>query len=175
MRPSNLLMRRASLEDLPAMPAMPVGYSLHVCEEGEIDSLANLLRAAFEDENWNVEKAREALIDAEDVKTTHVITHNGQVIATASSRLLPNDYPGSGYLHWVASHPQYRGQRLGYIISLAVLHEFVELGCSDAVLETQDFRLPAIKTYLNLDFEPAYRDDTHGGRWEVIRGELNGS
>jgi mycothiol synthase len=152
------------------MPALPDGYSLHPCDEEEIDSLVALLRAAFEDENWTVDKAREALIDAPDVKTTHVITHQGQVIATASSRLLPEYYPGSGYLHWVASHPDFRGQRLGYIISLAVLYEFVEIGCWDAVLETQDPRIPAIKTYFHLDFEPVFRDDAE--RWEAIRAQI---
>lgn len=170
MRPANLLMRRSCLDNLPQMPALPDGFSLHVCEEREIPSLAALLSAAFEDANWNVEKVREALIDAADVKTTHVITYEGQVIATASSRLLPEAYPGSGYLHWVASHPNYRGQRLGYIISLVVLHEFAELGCQDAVLETQDPRIPAIKTYFHLDFEPEYRDDA--ARWEAIRSQI---
>jgi mycothiol synthase len=96
------------------------------------------------------------------------------MVATASSRLVPEQFPGSGYLHWVAADPGYRGRQLGRIVSLAALHEFVSLGCKDAVLETQDFRLPAIRTYLRLGFEPVYRDDTHIPRWEEIHRQLAG-
>ena len=85
---------------------------------------------------------------------------------------LPDAYPDSGYLHWVGASPDYAGKRLGYAVTLAVLEEFVRLGCKDAVLETDDARLPAIRTYLNLGFLPTHRHETHAERWSAIEQNL---
>ena len=40
---------------------------------------------------------------------------------------------------------------------LAALYEFARMGLTDAVLETDDDRLAAIKTYQNLGFQPEHR------------------
>ena len=166
-----LLMKRARLDDLPEAPRLPAGCSLRACRESDLPSLANLLRLAFDDESWDVDRVRRDLFDAPDVVTIHIVVCGKDVLATASSRRTA-DYPGDGYLHWVASHPQHRGQGLGRIICLAVLDEFRALGCEGAVLETQDPRLPAIKTYLGLGFEPVMRDETHHERWQAIHNQL---
>ena len=60
----------------------------------------------------------------------------------------------TGYLHWVATVPAHAGKKLGSFVSLAVLYKFQQEGCQNAVLETDDHRLAAIKTYLRLDFHP---------------------
>jgi mycothiol synthase len=59
-------------------------------------------------------------------------------------------------------------------VSLAALHEFVRLSCADAVLETDDFRVPAIKVYLSLGFRPEYRHATHEPRWAALAPMLTG-
>lgn len=162
-------MRRPNLDALPDVPELPAGYVLREYQEQDRDELAELLYRAFDDDAWTPQKVQDSLIDAPDVKKTFVIAFQGMPVATASARLLPEQYPGSGYVHWVAADPAHKGQRLGYIASLAVLHEFVRLGCKDAVLETDDFRLPAIKVYRSLGFEPEHRHESHAGRWaEVI-------
>lgn len=167
-------MRRPDLAGLPPVPDLPTDYEIRACDAGEAEALADLLSAAFPETQWTSERAVRDLLRAEDVVTTHIITHNGRLVATASSRLMPEAFPGSGYLHWVASHPDFRGRQLGRAATLAVLHEFVALGCEDAVLETHDFRLPALKTYLKLGFEPVMRDNTHIPRWEEIHRRLAG-
>lgn len=167
-------MKRPSLAELSSLPDLPPGFALRACQPKEAGALAVLLRDSFDDDTWTADRARTALLDTPDVITTHVITHDGRMVATASSRLVPEQFPGSGYLHWVAADPGYRGRQLGRIVSLAALHEFVSLGCKDSVLETQDFRLPAIRTYLRLGFEPVYRDDTHIPRWQEIHRQLAG-
>ena len=106
------------------------------------------------------------------MKQTLAMEREGETIATASARLLPERFPASGYLHWVAVDPAHQGQKLGHSVSLAVLREFQALGCSDAVLETQDHRLPAIKTYLALGFKPERLDEAHRLRWERINAVL---
>ncbi|MCW3097024.1 MAG: GCN5-like N-acetyltransferase [Chthonomonadaceae bacterium] len=165
---SHLLMRRPDLENLPAVPTLPEGYVLRLYQETDLDSLATLMREAFDDAQWTPERVKETLTDSSDVKAVYVIDCGGQIVATASARLLPDVFPGSGYLHWLAVSPAHRGKQLGYTITLAVLHAFVRLGCKDAVLETQDQCLAAIKIYQSVGFVPTPVHETHPERWARI-------
>ena len=54
--------------------------------------------------------------------------------------------------------PEHSGYRLGKWVSLAVLYYHRQQDFKCAVLGTDDFRLPAIKTYLTRDFMPIYVD-----------------
>ncbi len=164
----HLLMRLPSLEKIPAVPELPAGYTLRDYRDEDLNSLAAALQLAFDDVEWNPELVRERLIDAPDVKKTYVVEFDAGVAATASARLMPEEYPGSGYLHWVGVHPDHRGKHLGRAVSLAVLHEFVALGCRDAVLETDDHRLAAIKVYKALGFEEVHKHHSHALRWSMI-------
>ncbi len=161
-------MRRPNLENLPPLPELPEGYSLRLYQESDLASLATLLQEAFEDSEWTPEYVEKTLTHAPDVKAVYVIETAGQVVATASARLLLEAFPHSGYLHWMAVSPNHRGKGLGYLISDAVLHEFQRLGCKDAVLETQDTRLAAIHVYQSLGFVPEHIHVSHPERWGKI-------
>lgn len=165
-------MRRPNLDDLPELPPLPPGYLLRPACEADAESLAALLAKAFDTGAWTPERARSDLLANPDVKQTYLITCEGRVVATASALLLPEIYPGTGIVHYVAADPEHRGKRLGSLISLAVLHEFARLGCQDARLLTDDPRLPAIKTYLDLGFEPVRIDESHAERWRKVYAAL---
>ena len=171
---TNLVMRRPNLLNLPTLPALPDGYALREAQPEDTSALAAVLDRAFASDTWDQarswDEARVAatLNEQEGVKQTLVVDFKGRPIATASARLQPDRFPGSGYLHWVAVDPDHQGQRLGFFLSLAILHTFETLGCVDAVLETQDHRQAAIKTYLKLGFLPEYRDEAHRERWAAI-------
>ena len=49
---------------------------------------------------------------------------------------------------------------------------FEERGFPKLYLMTDDWRLPAVKTYLQLGFEPDLYDDDHEGRWAKLRDTL---
>jgi mycothiol synthase len=168
----SLRMRRPTLADLPPLPSLPNSYTLRPMQELDMPAVADVLDRAFLDEGWDPGRVRTALWDEPSVSKTLLLDSGGQPVATASARLLPERFPGSGYLHWVAVDPAHTGHRFGKYISLAILHEFVALGCDDAVLETQDHRLPAIKTYLNLGFLPEYPDEAHRERWRLVGAAL---
>jgi ribosomal protein S18 acetylase RimI-like enzyme/catechol 2,3-dioxygenase-like lactoylglutathione lyase family enzyme len=172
---SNLRMRLTRLTDLPPLPAPPDGFSLRriarqEMTESDIASLTGTLAAAFSEMLWTPHSVRAALRDDETVEDTFVLedTEIGAIAATATARFVPERYPNSGYLHWVGAYSHYKGKGLGRHVSLAVLHAFRERGHADAVLETQDTRLPAIHTYLKLGFTPEYSDDAHEARWARI-------
>ncbi len=163
----NLLMRLKSLEGIPETPALPEGYLLREYVPSDLNLLSELLQAAFPEMDWNTAAVEAKLIDAVDVKKTFVIEHQSKLVATASARLT-EEHVGSGYLHWVAVCPNQRGIGLGRAVSIAVLNEFKDSGCADAVLETQDSRLPAIKIYKKLGFAEEHVHTSHALRWAMI-------
>src|SRR4029077_10740137 len=110
---------------------------------------------------------------AKDVQAIYVIAGAEGLVATASARLM-DLYPGSGYLHWVAVDPAFRGRRLGPYISLLVLRHFKDLALRDAIVETHDFRLAAVRTYLRLGFVPEWRDRAEQQRWACLLPRLLG-
>jgi mycothiol synthase len=178
---SHLRMRRARLDELPEIlplreaaprgyPGQGGGFQLRSVTAAELPELACLLAAAFPELIWTPQKTHDALFADLTVKETLVLVEEstGVFAATASARLQSERFPGAGYLHWVGAHQSFRGKGLGRLITLAVLHRFHAMGCTSAVLETQDFRVPAIQTYLKLGFTPELADDTHAARWAAI-------
>jgi mycothiol synthase len=168
-RPTNLVLLRPSLDDLPPRPRLPAGYRLRPAVDSDTDALAATLTAAFA-ETWSVDRIRRDLLDAEDVVATFVITHGGRAVATASNRWVPDRFPDAGYVHWVGTAPEHTRRGLAAALLIELLWQFAEQGRLTAVLETDDFRHPALRSYLRLGFTPVYevRNEDHRPRWSAI-------
>lgn len=165
-------MRLDSLHRVPPAPRYASGFRLRRAAPGDEAALAALLAAAFEDDTWTPQTVRERLTVEASVRAVYVAARGNQIGATASARYLPDRYPGMGYLHWVAAHPQYQGRGLGRMVTLAALGHFRRSGCAGAVLETDDHRLPAIRLYLSLGFVPQMTAPDHPRRWEAVMRAL---
>ncbi len=139
--------------------------------EEDLPGLAALLAGSF-GEPWDVARVRRDLTEDPTVVRTFVIAEGDRILATASSRLLPDVYPGVGYLHWVASDPERRGEGLGLNVVVAVLHDVAARGLAGCVLETDDDRLSALRLYLGLGFVPVMREPDHELRWSLIFPQL---
>jgi len=163
-----LLMHCRCLDTLPGLPVLPDGLHLRVAAHSDSETLACLLAAAFDDDTWTTERVGTSLLDAHDVPTTYAIFDGRVAVATASVLLRDDSHPNSGYLHWVAVDPSWQGRRLGHVVCLAVLHEFARLKRRDIFLKTDDQRLPAIKTYVNLGFAGVVREEEERERWLKI-------
>ena len=75
----------------------------------------------------------------------------------------------------VGSLPECRGLGIGHAMLSFALEQMTERGCTHAVLTTDDFRLPAIKTYLDAGFRPVlYRDPESDmrERWHAVIAAL---
>jgi mycothiol synthase len=168
----SLVMRRSRLDALPALMEPPVGFVLRLAHDDDREPLAAVLAAAFPEMAWDATRVDSEFLDDPNVPATFVVEYDGQVVATASALFEADSAPATGVVHWVAVHPAQAGKRLGYIISLAVLHEFARRGCRDALLRTDDHRLAAIRTYLNLGFLPDHEDPTHLERWVRVNERL---
>lgn len=168
-----LLMRRPDLDHLPTAHP-PDGVRLRSRTPDDLHALAALLHAAFDDPLWTPARVDAVLVRDDSVRQTLVAEgRDGALLATASVRVDPVNYPGDGYVHWVATDPRARGRGLGRLLTLSVLHAFRPLGCTGAVLETDDHRLPAIRVYLGLGFAPVCWHESHAPRWNAIRTALH--
>lgn len=80
-----------------------------------------------------------------------------------------------GYIHMVAAAPDVRGRGIGHAMLRYALEKIEARGCTYSVLTTDDFRLAAIKTYLDAGFVPVIEQDPesdHRARWESVLENL---
>ena len=68
----------------------------------------------------------------------------------------------------VAALPEARGLGLGGLLTQHVLDFFLARGVDYITLDTDDFRLPAIKTYLRLGFIPVLSEYGAEQLWRDI-------
>ena len=89
-------------------------------------------------------------------------------IATAAS-WTSADFPADcALMHMVGILPGHSGHHLGLYVSLAAMKYAKKEGFARMALRTDDFRLPAIKTYLRLGFLPTIVHESHIERWKNI-------
>ena len=147
-------MVRPHLEGVPRR-RLPDGYVLRSLAQDDEPQLAALLSSAFEGE-WDVSRVSATLTRAPDVKAVYGVFRRHQLVATASSQHRPDRDPDAGFVHWVATHPEHRGQGLSSALLEQVLNDFDTRGYSSARLDTQPERLAAIRVYLKFGFVPEY-------------------
>jgi mycothiol synthase len=175
-RPS-LRMLRPSLEGLPSIEAalqdLPEGYRLRTYRPGDEAAWAEIMNTGQMGE-WDVTRTNAELtgrpqFDPEGL--FFVIAGQDELpIGSACAWRLSPEETETGYLHMVCVLPEHRGRRLSYVLCLAVLDRFRQRGYQRALLDTHDWRLGAIKVYLQLGFQPLYRDPLHPQQWqEVVR------
>lgn len=160
--PPQLFMRLPSLE-----LDYPTDGPSELASSDDAAGIAAVLAEAF-DEPWDTERVRRELGPEDGVDASYVVREDDKIVAVASARHLPELYPGCGYLHYVGASGVKAGRGLGGLVTLAVLRHFRDEGLEAVVLETDDFRLPAIRTYLKLGFVPVYRHEQDQYRWSKI-------
>lgn len=163
-------MRRKSLTDLPDLE-VPAGFVLRTFRVGDEAGWAALMTGAIG--LWDEESTTRLFLGDPGVKAEGVVflTTGNDYVATATDKRLPE--VEVGYLHMVGVAPRQRGHGLGRCISLAAVIHMRDRGCREAILDTDDFRLPAIRTYLSLGFMPEMLETDHADRWAAISAELD--
>ena len=164
------LLMRARLEgDLPEAGPLPERCSLHAADDHARASWNWIIRASFDEkQDYNM------IENDPDCAPERVffLRHARMDVATAAAQLTGT---GGGWIHMVGIHPAYEGEGWGRFVVLEAMKCLKALGLKECLLSTDDFRLPAIKTYLNLGFEPVYDagDDEMKTRWEAVYVKLN--
>ena len=153
--------------------SLPPGYRLRLLRDDDEAGLLSVLHGAGFT-GWD---------EADIVRTRNetlsggyfVVEHEkeGRVVASAFCRHHPwAGLPNAGEVSFVAGDPAHRGKGLGRAVTAAVVDRFLEAGYRNIYLRTDDCRLPAIKVYVDLGFEPWIATEGMEERWGKVRGAL---
>ena len=93
------------------------------------------------------------------------VTAEGRIFSTATAQI-QND--GVGTLHMVGSSSDVRGKGGGRAVCTAVMEYFKKHGYKLVYLDTDDFRKPAVKIYLDLGFRPFLFEEDMEERWLAL-------
>ncbi|HXH35694.1 MAG TPA: GNAT family N-acetyltransferase [Plantibacter sp.] len=146
---------------------LATGLVLRAATVADASAIAVVLGESFE-EPWDAQRVRSEFFEAQDVAAVWVVEDEQGIFGTASERIMPETYPDAGYVHYVGVLDRARGKRIGAILTARCMQGFAERGLSTTVLETDDFRIPAVITYLRLGFVPTYRSDTERSAWSAL-------
>lgn len=169
-----LRMVRPDLENLPE-PRLPSGYGMRAYRAGDEEHWADIISDSFGGTKRTADDTR-GEITSRDVfrpEGFYFATYQETPVGTACAWRLSVDETEVGYVHMVGVAAAHTGHKLGKWVSLAVLTYFRDNGFRCAMLDTDDFRLPAIKTYLNLGFIPVYLEAGHASRWSAVLEQLS--
>ena len=171
-KPPQLRMQFRAFSSL-APVSLPRGYTLAtlatLAQRGVSDWIA-VLGATGQLGAWDRARAERCLDDPRPVvpEGTYLVLHGGHPVATACT-VLPTPAEPRHELGWVAVDPGHQGNGLGLQVCRAVLWYAHRRGWPASILNTDDWRLPAISTYLKLGFEPEITHDSHPARWREVR------
>ena len=168
-----LRMVRPNLEDLPELE-LPVGYGMRTYRTGDEEHWARIISDSFGGRERTAQDT-ENEITGRDVflpDGLYFATHQGVPVGTACAWRQSVDEKEVGYVHMVGVVAEHTGHKLGKWVSLAVLCYFRDNNFKCSMLDTDDFRIPAIKTYLNLGFIPVYVEEGQPERWRNIFKKL---
>lgn len=167
-----LVMRCSLFGELPA-PTAPPEYELRSFVEGDGAAWVTIVNDAFDRQDpADSFFARMAADPAFLPERVWFVTHAGEPVATASAWERHRWTVGAGYLHMVAVRRAHQGKGLGAVVSVAALRRMVVEGKRVCYLETDDYRLAAIRTYLRLGFEPYLVHENQRERWRAVLGAL---
>jgi mycothiol synthase len=153
---------------------LPAGYELRNHRPGDEAGFYRVMElAGFQ--GWNDETLH-ARLPRILPNGWFIVAHqaSGEIVATAMATHCPSLlHPGGGELGWVAGHPHHSGRGLGLAVCAAVTAYFLAADYDDIYLRTDDWRLPAIKTYLKLGYIPFLHASDMEGRWRAVCYQLN--
>jgi mycothiol synthase len=181
-----LFMHRRTLDNLPPLE-IPDGYSLRTFEPGDAEHWCAILNDTSGMGDWIGPDAVQRLLTNgpfgnmtkvsrdvgrdglfEPTNLFFVIDPSGIPCATACAWTKQTAHGIVGELHMVSVKPGHRGKRLGNVVTVAVLHRFKELGFTSAHLGTDDWRVPAIRSYWSAGYEAEISHWSHNDRWHAL-------
>ena len=168
-----LRMVRHDLENLPQLQC-PNSYHIRTYQKGDEAYWARIMDTTFVDLGRTVQDAYADIINQPnfDPNGFCFVIHNDIPIGTAYGWNRSTDGKQVGYIDMLAVLPEHTGHKLGKWLTVFLLHYFRSQQVTSVMLDTDDFRLPAIKNYLNLGFVPIYIHDNHVQRWQSIFEKL---
>ncbi len=155
--------------------SVPDGYLLRTAGTEDVPSFRSLM-AQVELGTWDDETLAQVaatVVPSGWLVVVHEPTDTLVATGMAQQRPIEPLYPDGYEVGWIAAHPAHGGRGLGRAVTAAAAACLVEIGASCIYLQTDDFRLPAIKTYLRLGFVPHLWADGMEARWQEVCERLS--
>lgn len=133
-----------------------IGAWLEICEDGLTEEVADYgfyerLMLSFKD--YDPDKCFLVFAGGEAVGTFTVICHYAE---------------RDGYIHMVGLKSEFRGMGIGTFMNSYSVYVLKKEGMKTAHLTTDDFRIPAIRSYLRAGFVPDETVELFDTRWPPI-------
>ena len=161
-------------QDRPRVAPMPAPYVLRAFAEGDQVPWSILLNDNGQLGAWTCERVQSELDGALVPGGQFFVVHSEQLVACAGVYDRSRAGTACWEIGWIAARREHGGLGLGLRVTAAAVDFALRLDQRPIFLLTDDFRLPAIKTYLKLGFVADLTHPTFAGRWSDVFAELGG-
>ena len=163
-----LKMYRPPQLPLPDIPP-PAGFFIRAMRPGEEAAWSFCCLSEFGIEQLGPAAFREKMHDQPMSEIFYICGEDDRPVGTATAQMLD----GRPFLHYIAVHPGFRGRGLAKPLMSAVLARHAELGRAGCFLTTDDPRLPAINSYVQMGWRPVLWSADAVPRWKEVMRLLN--
>lgn len=155
----------------------PEGYIMRPYKQGDgVDWCECCIGGSLGIEEASEEIFIEKMLKDEMVNPANIFflvsTHNNEIAGTVTYQYSPKK--DTGTIHMVGIKKKYQGLGLALPMNLYAVSKILEDGKTQVNLTTDDWRLPAIKTYFNAGFKPDYnqQEPDIADRWTQVMEKL---
>ena len=150
--------------------SFPEGFEMRTLPQMEngIDKWLDIVQYGLAEKREDVAYYRANMSDLPNYEEEkcYFILENGNAVATVN--VICNPETKEGLINMVGCVPECRGKGVGNMLGSIAVHVLKTAGMETASLRTDDFRVPAIKTYLRAGFQPDLSTEDYVQRWDAI-------
>jgi len=156
------------------VPDVPVGYAIRQYAPGdEVDWCRCCYGSEMGVKEISAEEFFRFMGGDETVELCNIyflVSEKDGIVGTTTYQ--HRSSPGEANIHMVGLLDSHRGRGLSRCMLQYALQKIASDGKKTVRLSTDDWRLPAIKTYLNCGFLPDTTDEGVKARWRAVLGKL---
>ena len=141
--------------------------------DGALDAWLDIVQYGLSDGRKDADFYGSLMLDWPDYSEdkNFFIVSDGEPAATLTVVCHPENM--EGYIHMVACKEKFRGRGFGTLLNNLALKVLKDEGMETAYLTTDDWRIPAIKSYLRAGFVPVIPDGDMDARWKAVFEKIN--
>lgn len=155
-------------------PALPKGLGLLTLPEMKdgVEQWLDVVQFGLSNGRQGPEYYERAMIRHEnyDPRYCYLLTDGNTAVATIT--VIFDAAKADGYIHMVACREDYRGRGIGTYMNALAVYLLKTHGMKTASLTTDDWRVPAIRSYLRAGFVPDRSTDDFVKRWDAISAQI---
>ena len=152
------------------MPEIPAGLRLAALPEVSdgVEQWLDIMQYGLSDGRQGEQYYADVMLGHENYDPKYCFLMMDGDIAAASITVIFFPEKSDGYIHMVACKEAYRGRGIGTYMNKLAVYMLKTHGMKTASLTTDDWRIPAIKSYLRAGFTPDLSTDDFKQRWNRI-------